>query len=127
MTNPVNDDLEQWFKETAHQIESLMAVTNIAQNALISGDAAVRSAAAVIRTAAVNGQHWLVAHPCPDRALGQRFQELFERYAAAADRFELGSNQRVMADTPDLAHELGSLGRELTDFIAAVQRRLEAS
>ncbi len=125
MTDELTDDLERWFKETAHQIESLMAVTNIAQNALISGDAAVRAAAEVIRTAAMDGRHWLMAHPCPDRALDQRFEQLFERYAAAAGRFELGSNRRAVTDTPDLGHELGHLGRELTDFIAAVQRRLE--
>ena len=46
---PVTDGFEAWFKRAAHQIESLMAVTNLAQNALISGIAAIRSAVESIR------------------------------------------------------------------------------
>ena len=45
----MTDGFDGWFKRAAHQVESLMAVTNLAQNALINGIAAIRSAVESMR------------------------------------------------------------------------------
>lgn len=117
--------MDTWFKRAVHQIESLMAVTNLAQNAMISGIPAVRSAVDVIGSTATDGRRWLRANPCPDRDLDDRFGRLFERYAAVATGFELGYYERGMGYLPALTQEVGSLSGDLTDFIADVQKRLE--
>jgi hypothetical protein len=120
----VADGIEGWFNESAHQIESLMAVTNVAQNALISGTSAVRTSAQLIRSAADAGQRWLEDHPCPDPVLNRRFGRLFAGYRAVGDRFEQDAKTQVVGYVEALAHEVGILSGELADFIAAVQKRL---
>jgi hypothetical protein len=120
----VADGIEGWFNESAHQIESLLAVTNVAQNALISGTTAVRTSAGLIRSAANEGQRWLEAHPCPDQVLNRRFERLFARYGDLGDRFEREAKEQVVGYIEALAREVGILGGELADFIAAVQKRL---
>ena len=120
----MTDGFDSWFKRAAHQIESLMAVTNLAQNALISGMAAVREAVEVIGSTATDGQRWLSSNPCPDRELGDRFGRLFERYSALATGFEEGCHGQGRECLPALAQEVGALSGDLTDFIADVQKRL---
>jgi hypothetical protein len=121
---PVTDGFEAWFKRAAHQIESLMAVTNLAQNALISGMTAVQAAVETVGSAAIDGQRWLRSDPCPDAELGDRFGRLFERYSAVATGFEEGYQGRGMEYLPALTQEVGALSGDLTDFIADVQKRL---
>ena len=121
----MTDGFELWFKRTAHQIEALMAVTNLAQSALINGIAAVRSSADVIRTTAEDGRRWLTAHPCPDQEVGARFEGLLERYSEVALLFEGGSEEHQAGHVPSLTHEVGTLSGDLTDFIADIQSRLE--
>jgi hypothetical protein len=120
----VTDGFELWFKRTAHQIEALMAVTNLAQTALINGIAAVRSSADVIGTTADDGRQWLAAHPCPDTEVGDRFERLLDRYSDVALLFEGGSEEHSTGHAPSLTHEVGALSGDLTDFIADVQSRL---
>ena len=119
------DGFDTWFKRAAHQIESLMAVTNQAQNAMISEVPAVRSAVDAIGSAATEGRRWLRTNPCPDHDLGDRFGRLFERYAAVAAGFEEGYREQGTGYLPSLTQDVGSLGSDLNNFIADVQRRLE--
>jgi len=121
---PVTDGFDAWFKRAAHQIESLMSVTNLAQNALISGMAAVRSAVETIGSTATDGQRWLSSDPCPDPELGDRFGRLFGRYSAVATAFEERYQHQGMEYLPALTREVGALSGDLTDFIADVQKRL---
>ena len=121
----MTDGFEGWFKRAAHQVESLMAVTNLAQNALISGIGAIRSAVGAIGSTASEGQRWLRANPCPDPDIGDRFAELFERYRAVATGFDKGYGELGTGYLPALTQEVGSLSGDLTDFIADVQKRLE--
>lgn len=121
----MTDGFDLWFKQSAHQIESLMAVTNLAQNTLIDGTAAIRSSAEAIRTTAVDGQQWLLAHPCPDGEIGDRFTRIFERYEDVADRFAGGSKELGAEYVPVLTRQVGALSGDLADFIADIQKRLE--
>ena len=121
----MTEGFELWFKRTAHQIEALMAVTNLAQTTLINGIAAVRSSADVIRTTAEDGRQWLLSHPCPDHEVDDRFGRLLERYSDVAVLFEGGSGEHGAGPVPSLAHEVGALSGGLTDLIAAIQSRLE--
>lgn len=120
----MTDEFDLWFKQTAHQIESLLAVTNLAQNALIGGTTAIRSSAEAIRSTAVDGQQWLLNHPCPDGEIGGRFRALFDRYEEVAARFEEGSKGRGVEYVPGLTRQVGALGGDLADFIADIQHRL---
>jgi hypothetical protein len=113
----VTDGFDLWFKQTAHQIESLLAATNLAQNALIGGTAAIRSSAEAIRSTAIDGQQWLLAHPCPDGQLDDRFGVLLQRYEDVGIRFE--------EYIPALTRQVGTLAGDLADFIADIQHRLE--
>ena len=119
------DGFDTWFNRAAHQIESLMAVTNLAQNAMISGVPAVRSAVDAIGSTASEGRRWLSTNPCPDHDLGDRFGKLFERYAAVAVGFVDGYKEQGTGYLPALTQEVGSLSGSLSDFIADVQKRLE--
>jgi len=121
----VTDGFDLWFKQTAHQIESLLAATNLAQNALIGGTAAIRSSAEAIRSTAIDGQQWLLAHPCPDGQLDDRFGVLLQRYEDVGIRFEEGSSQRGVEYIPALTRQVGTLAGDLADFIADIQHRLE--
>jgi hypothetical protein len=120
----VTDGFELWFKQTAHQIEALMAVTNLAQNALINGKASVRSSADVIGMAADDGRQWLLTHPCPDQEIGDRFESLLQRYRHLGVLFEGRSEESGAGDIPSLTHEVGALSGDLTEFIADIQDRL---
>jgi hypothetical protein len=122
----VSDGLGQWFNEAAHQIESLLAVTNAAQSALIEGTSAVKGTAALIRTAATQGRQWLHSHPCPDLELDRRFDRLFQRYEALGTRFEEDARAQVVGYLPALAREVGKGSGELAEFIAEVQERLHS-
>jgi len=120
----VSDRLGQWFNETAHQIESLMAVTNSAQSALIGGTSAVKSSGAMIRATAAEGRHWLSDHPCPDQELGHHFERLFRRYEALGARFEEDAREQAAGYLPALTREVGVLSGDLAEFIAEIQKRL---
>ncbi len=121
----MTDGFDGWFKRAAHQVESLMAVTNLAQNALINGIAAIRSAVESMRLTGTEGQRWLGENPCPDLEIGDRFADLFERYRAVAAGFDKGYGEQGMGYLPALTQEVGSLSGDLADFIADVQKRLE--
>jgi hypothetical protein len=121
----MDGELEQWFKETAHQIETLLAVTDRAQSALIGGPAAMRDCAAHLRRAGRDGMHWLEDHPCPEQDLGARLDRLCGRYRGMAERFGRDRVPGGGGEVAELTRDLGALSGDLAVFIAELQQRLE--
>jgi hypothetical protein len=99
-------------------LESLLATTRIAMNALRTGPEAVSASWDQIREVANQGKQWLRARPCPDEAIGDELGRLIERCDRLAATFAHSVKNPASVNFDDLASRIRELGTGSVEFLA---------
>jgi hypothetical protein len=98
-------------------LESLLATTRVAMNALRTGPEAVSASWDQIREAANQGQQWLKTRPCPDETVGNELGVLIEQCNRIAVAFALYGRDPVTANFDDLATMIREMGTRCVQFL----------
>ena len=112
-----DEPLQRWRADAMPLIESLLATTRIAMNALRTGPDAVSASWDQIREVANQGGRWLKTRPCPDEEIGDQLGRLIERCEHLAASVALSVKDPVSVNFDDLANKIRELGTGTVEFL----------
>jgi hypothetical protein len=108
---------EQWRAEAMPLLESLLATTRVAMNALRTGPEAVSATWNQIREVASQAEHWLKTRPCPDEAIGNELDTIIGQCDRVAVTFALYGKDPVSTNFDDLATMIREMGTRCVEFL----------
>jgi len=93
---PASPEIEAWLSEAMPSVTLLFAAAHQVTGVLPKGAQATSAAGNNVAVAAGTACAWLVDHPCPDPAIGEQLEAVYDEFADLAERCAIAA--RTISD-----------------------------